>query len=143
MSVKQISVFLENKAGRLAHLTQVLGENNINIRALSLADTETFGIIRLIVDRPGEVYQLLKDMAFTVSQTEVLAIEIADEPGGLNRILTVLGENGVNLEYLYAFLEPKSTGAMVVLRIEDIDAAKQVLANHNIKTLQAADLYDL
>lgn len=143
MSVKQISVFLENKAGRLAHLTQVLGEKNINIRALSLADTETFGIIRLIVDRPGEVYQLLKDMAFTVSQTEVLAIEIADEPGGLNRILTVLGENGVNLEYLYAFLEPKSTGAMVVLRIEDIDAAKQVLANHNIKTLQAADLYDL
>lgn len=143
MSVKQISVFLENKAGRLAHLTQVLGEKNINIRALSLADTETFGIIRLIVDRPGEVYQLLKDMAFTVSQTEVLAIEIADEPGGLNRILTVLGENGVNLEYLYAFLEPKSTGAMVVLRIEDIDAAKEVLANHNIKTLQAADLYDL
>ena len=105
MKVEQISVFLENKAGRLAEVTRVLGEAGINIRALSLADTTDFGILRLIVDQYDKAREILKDKGFTVGKTEVVAVEVPDRPGGLGLVLQILAASGVNVEYMYAFVQ--------------------------------------
>ena len=103
MLIKQISIFLENKLGRLAKVTRILGENNIDICALSVADTTDFGILRLIVDRPDEAKQVLADNGFTVSINDVIAIEVEDKPGGLAKTLSVLDDKGISIEYMYAF----------------------------------------
>lgn len=100
---KQISVFLENKAGRLAHVTRVLGEAGINIRALSIADTSDFGILRIIVNDPEKAYRILKEADFTVSETEVIAVQVPDSPGGLATVLEQMSDADLNIEYLYAF----------------------------------------
>jgi len=143
MLVKQISVFLENKSGRLADVTRTLGENHINIRALSLADTSDFGILRLIVDNPASAYQILKNVGFTVSETDVIAVEIDDTPGGLSRILEILNNNSVNVEYLYAFLEKKTTAALVVFRVENIERAIELLLENQINVLKGEQVYHL
>lgn len=101
---KQISVFLENKAGRLASVTRTLGDADINIRALSIADTSDFGILRVIVNDPDKAYQVLKEAGFTVSETEVVAVQVPDSPGGLATVLEQMSEDNLNIEYLYAFL---------------------------------------
>jgi hypothetical protein len=100
---KQISVFLENKAGRLSHVTRVLGEAGINIRALSIADTSDFGILRIIVSDPEKAYRILKEANFTVSETEVIAVQVPDSPGGLATVLEQMSDANLNIEYLYAF----------------------------------------
>ena len=97
MQVRQISVFLENKIGRLAEITQVLGNKEINIRALAIADTTEFGILRMIVDRPQEAYEALEERGFTVSQTEVLVVEVEDRPGGLAQVVAILSKAGINV----------------------------------------------
>lgn len=120
--IKQISIFLENKKGRLAQVTKVLGQGNINIRALSIADTTDFGILRLIVNDSDRAYEILQKQGFTVSQTEVVVAEIPDCPGALCDILTILDDVNVNVEYLYAF---GATGAnhevLNVLRLDDTE----------------------
>lgn len=141
--VKQISVFLENKIGRLAEITKVLGENNINIRALSIADTTDFGILRLIVDNPKETYDLLKANGLAVSETEVIAVEIPDTPGGLASVISVINEAGINIEYLYAFLEKTSLKAVVLLKVEAVELAKQVLAAQGINMLTGNAIYQI
>src|SRR5512143_764081 len=103
--VEQIYVFLENKAGRLAEVTRILGDAGINIRALSLADTSDFGILRLIVNDREKANAVLKENGFTVSKTEVVAVEVPDRPGGLSQILQTLDNNSINVEYMYAFVE--------------------------------------
>lgn len=143
MKVKQISVFLENKSGRLAEVIQVLGMNNINIRALSIADTTDFGILRLIVDKPDEANIVLKKEGFMVSETEVLAVEIPDRPGGLAGVLKQLGDAGINIEYLYAFTGYSSGNALVVFRVEDCDAAIATLKEHNVRVLSGDEVYSL
>lgn len=143
MKVKQISVFLENKSGRLAEVTRVLGVNNINIRALSIADTTDFGILRLIVDKPEEANVILKKEGFMVSETEVLAVEIPDHPGGLANVLKLLGDYGINIEYLYAFTGYSSGNALVVFRVEDCDAAIATLQKENIRVLSGEEVYSL
>jgi hypothetical protein len=105
MKVEQISIFLENKAGRLAEVTRILGEGGINIRALSLADTSDFGILRLIVNDHEKAKKILKEHGFTVGRTEVVAVEVEDRPGGLSSILQILYEAGINVEYMYAFVQ--------------------------------------
>ncbi len=105
MKVEQISVFLENKAGRLAEVTRSLGEAGINIRALSLADTTDFGILRLIVDNYDAAREMLKSKGFTVGKTEVVAIEVPDHPGGLAQVLNTLAQANINVEYMYAFVQ--------------------------------------
>ena len=102
MKVKQISVFLENKSGRLAEVTRTLGKHDINIRALSIADTTDFGILRLIVNKPADANRILREEGFMVSETEVIAVDVPDRPGGLADVLEMLGKVGVNIEYLYA-----------------------------------------
>lgn len=143
MKVKQISVFLENKSGRLAAVTQLFAKKNINIRALSIADTTDFGILRLIVDRPDEAYQALKENAFTVSTTEVIAVEMADTPGGLAGILKTMEEEKINLEYLYAFIGTTSQNAMVIFRVEGIDRAIELLTSKGVKVLPGDKVYAL
>lgn len=143
MKVQQISVFLENKSGRLANLTEVLGKSDINIRALSIADTSDFGILRLIVSNPQEAFQVLKEAGFTVSMTDVIAVEVEDRPGGLGAVLKILDTAGINIEYLYAFLEKSSNDALVVFRVEQIDQAIELLAKNKINVLRGQEVYKL
>ncbi len=141
MKVKQISVFIENKSGRLAGVTRVLGENKINIRALSVADTTDFGILRLIVNDPVKAEEVLKKEHFTVSETEVIAVETPDQPGGLARVLNILEEKGVNIEYMYAFVGKTRENAVVVFRVEEIDRAIQLLNASGIRLLTGGEVY--
>jgi hypothetical protein len=143
MKVKQISVFLENKSGRLAEVTRILGSKAINIRALSIADTTDFGILRLIVNDPDAAYTALRDAGFMVSVTEVLAVEVPDTPGGLAGVLAILGAQGINIEYLYAFVAKASSDALVIFRVEECDRAIQVLQDHQIRVLDEAEVYAL
>ena len=132
MRVKQISVFIENRSGRLREVAAVLGKGKINIRALSLADTSDYGILRLIVDKPQQALNVLKKANFTLSETDVIAVEVSDRPGGLAEVLDVLGDAGINVEYMYAFVEKSSSNAVMIFRIEDIERAISVLTARNI-----------
>ena len=141
MKVEQISVFLENKAGRLAEVTNTLASNKINIRALSLADTTDFGILRLIVDDSEKAKSVLKDQGFTVGKTNVVAVEVVDEPGGLNHILNTLGDNDINVEYMYAFVMPGSKNATLIFRFDKTDQAVEVLSANNIPIIPEKKLH--
>lgn len=123
MTVKQISVFLENRPGTLAALTDVLSANQIDMRALSLSDTADFGVLRIIVDDSYKAAFVLKEAGFICSVTRVLALAVSDTPGGFAKAVTVLGENGINLEYAYAFTTKKRGLAYMILRVADNDAA--------------------
>ena len=143
MRVKQISVFLENKSGRLARVTEILEENQVNIRALSIADTSDFGILRIIVNEPEKAFKALKVEGFTLSETEVIAVEVSDTPGGLASALKILDESKINIEYLYAFLEKCSEKALVVFRVEQVDKAIEVLGQNGINVVRDKDVYQL
>ena len=143
MKVKQISVFLENKSGRLAAVTRALADASINIRALSIADTSDFGILRLIVDKPDLAFRVLQENSFTVSTTEVIAVEMPDQPGGLADVLQILDTKTINLEYLYAFIGQANHKAMNIFRVEQIDLAIEVLTKNGIKLLSGEEVYAL
>lgn len=144
MKVKQISVFLENRHGRLAEVTKVLGDNNLNIRALSLADTSDFGVLRMIIDHPDQAYMVLKERHYTVRETDVVALEVADQPGGLSGVLELLNAHDVNVEYLYAFPERASVdNAIMVFKFDHVDAAIEVLQKSKIKMMEAAKVYNI
>lgn len=144
MKVKQISVFLENRQGRLAEVTRVLGENNLNIRALSLADTSDFGILRMIIDHPDKAYMVLKENHYTVRESDVVALEVADHPGGLAGILNIFNEHDINVEYLYAFPERESVDkAIMVFRFDDPDKAIEVLSHNGIRVMEAKKVYNI
>lgn len=127
MIIKQISIFIENRPGRLAEITDIIAKNNINIRALSIADTTNFGILRIIVDNPELVEEKLRQYNITASITSVLSVGIKDRPGGLAEVLKLLAENGIAIEYMYAFLAKKEDEAYVIMRIEKDAQAKQLL----------------
>jgi hypothetical protein len=141
MKVKQISVFLENKSGRLAGVTKTLGDHGINIRALSIADTTDFGILRLIVSDPEKAVSILKAEDFTVSETNIIAVEIPDRPGGLGGILQILDSSQINIEYMYAFVGKSGANAVVVFRVEDIDRAITLLQQKGIALLSGTQIY--
>lgn len=144
MKVKQISVFLENRSGRLSEVTRVLGDKALNIRALSLADTSDFGILRMIIDHPDEAYMALKEQHYTVQETEVVTLEVADQPGGLAGVLEILQKNNVNVAYLYAFPERDSIDkALMVFRFDDNDRAIEVMQQNNIKIMDASRVYNI
>lgn len=130
MRVEQIAVFLENKSGRLAEITGILAENAINIRALSVADTADFGILRLIVDKVDAAKKALKENGFTVGKTNVIAVEVPDQTGGLAGVLKTVEQEGLNVEYMYAFVNKSGENAVLIFRFEDMDKA--------ISSLQAA-----
>ncbi len=143
MFVEQISIFVENKEGRLAEVTAILGNANINIRALSLADTTDFGVLRLIVNDNEKAEQVLKKEGFTVGITKVLAVEIKDEPGGLNSVLDPLCDNEVNVEYMYAFANPKCKNSIMIFRFDDYDKALKILEKQNIKIITSQEFGNL
>ena len=143
MKVEQISVFLENKSGRLAEVMRVLGSAGINIRALSIADTSDFGILRIIVNDKDKALAVLKGKDFTVSKTEVVAVEVADTPGGLSKILDLLDRQGGNVEYMYAFIERSSDNAVIIFRFDENDKAIKVLLGAGITILDGSKVYNL
>ena len=133
MIVDQISVFIENKIGTLAEVAEILGNAGIDLRALSLADTAEFGVLRLIVDDPNRAQSLLREAGFVVSVTQTLAVPIPDVPGGLAKVLKILTEEKVSVEYAYAFISRKQGSAYVILRVADNDLARDILIEHGIK----------
>ena len=141
MIVQQISVFLENRIGRLAEVTEILGNNGINIRALSLADTADFGILRLIVDDVEKAIKILKEEGLTMGETDVVAVEVPDAPGGLAQLLRILRDEGVNVEYMYAFVKAPAQSAIMIFRFEDTQRALDALSKNNLRILPGAELY--
>ena len=137
--IQQLSIFLENKPGRLAEVTSTLTKGGINMHALSLADTSDFGILRLIVSDSAKARDLLKQNGFTVSLTTVIALEMSHNPGGLNDVLQIFKENDVNIEYMYAFVH-NHTAATLVFRTDDGDKAIKILNENKIRLLTEAEI---
>ncbi len=143
MRAKQISVFLENKAGRLAEVTGILAEADVNIRALAVADTSDFGVLRLIVNDNQKALTALKHRGFTVGETDVVAVEVEDRPGGLHRILDILCSAEINVEYMYAFVTQSGSNAIMIFRFGNIDEAVNVLQQNNVTVINGSMVYTL
>jgi hypothetical protein len=143
MKITQISIFLENRKGRLYEVCSLLGQNSVNIRALTIAETESFGVLRIVVDKSDLAIKLLRDNHFVANFTDVVAIEVPDKPGGLASILKIFADNDVNIEYMYGFVEKFSDKALLVMRFEDTDFAQQILAKHNIHVVAEKDIQGL
>ena len=143
MRVGQISVFLENKTGRLAEVTEILSEAQINIRALAVADTSDFGVLRLIVDDNEKAEKALKDNGFSVGKTNVIALEVADKPGGLHRILALLTNAGINVEYMYSMVTQHNNNAVMIFRFDNTDNALKLLDEKDIVVINGSDVHHL
>jgi len=133
MAVQQISVFLENKSGRLAEVTEILGKGAVNLRAMTIADTADFGILRLIADDSKKALEVLEKGGFTAKVTTVLAVEVPDRPGGLAQVMRVFSENDVNIEYLYVSLERTKENAVIIFKVADIQKGTRVLEAHGFR----------
>ena len=141
MKIKQLSVFLEDRSGRLTEMTQILAEHEINITALSVAETTDYGIVRIVVGKPDVAQEFLADAGFSVSLTEVVCVGMPDKAGSLHYILEILADNSVNVDYMYAF--SNKDVALAVIRAEDIDRVIDILEKQNVKLLQQKDIYQL
>lgn len=141
MTVKQLSVFIENRPGRLSAVTKILGDNDVNIRAMSLADTKDFGILRLIVDDFEKAVSALKTEGFSVTTTQVLAVEINDRPGGLSEAMKALNNDNISVEYMYsAFINTKENTAYLILRVENVTAALEALSEAGFALISQQEL---
>ncbi|HAK94525.1 MAG TPA: amino acid-binding protein [Planctomycetes bacterium] len=141
MKIRQLSVFMENKPGRLRQLCALLGESGINILTASLADTEQFGILRIIVKDWQNAKQILEGAGCVVKTTEVIAVEVPDTPGGLAEVLAVLDEAGMNIEYMYAFTFRRQDRAVIIFRLKALDQAIEVLARRGIAVIDGAAMH--
>jgi len=143
MFVKQISIFIENKSGRLAEVTRTLANNSIDISALSVADTTDFGILRLIVNNPDKAEDKLRDAGFTVGITDVIAIAVDDVPGALAKALSTLDNTSVEIEYMYAFVGKTKDKALVILKADNKEAAVEKLSAEGVYVLKAEEVYNI
>lgn len=143
MYIKQLSVFVENKDGRLAEITTIIAKAGIDIRALSIADTTDFGILRLVVDKPYEAEKALKDAGLTVSLTDVIAIGIPDRPGGFAETITAVADKEVAVEYMYAFISREHDRAYLIMRVADNEKALAALKAHGCDILDGESVYQL
>lgn len=143
MAIKQLTVFVENKQGALVSITDILASNNINLRALSIAETQDFGILRLIVNDEKTAEKTLADAGYLIKVTDVVGVKIGDAPGKLTSALAVLDKAGINMEYLYAFMARTEKHAYVVLRVEDNAAAEIALENAGFHLITEADIAKL
>ena len=141
MFIKQISIFVENKFGRIAKIVDTLSENNINISALSIADTTDFGILRLIVNKPEDAVKLLKDSGVAAKCTDVIAVAIDDQPGGLSNVLDTLTKAEITIEYMYAFVGKKADKALMVVRTDDMEKSIEAFKASDIELVTSADVY--
>ena len=143
MKLTQISVFLENRKGRLYEVCRLLGQHGISIRALNIAEATDFGVLRMVVDKPDAAKKVLHDNHFVANLTDVIVVEVSDQPGGLADMLQLLNKEDLNVEYMYAFVEKRTDKALVVFRFEDTEKAQRVLAAHHINVIRQADLASL
>jgi len=143
MQAQQISIFLENKAGRLSDVTKILSDSGVNIRALSLADTSDFGVLRLIVDNNAKAEEALRNGGFTVKTTPVVAALVNDRPGGLHGILELLTKAGINVEYMYAFVAQSGDNAVMIFRFNKTDDAMAVLSENGVEIIDGEKLYTM
>jgi hypothetical protein len=143
MKLTQISVFLENRKGRLYDVCSLLGKNNINIRALTIAETESFGVLRIVVDKSDLAIQTLRKNNFVANITDVVAIEVGDKPGGLAEILKIFADSDINVEYMYGFVEKFSDNALLVFRFEDTDKAAKILTDKGVKVVTRREIEGL
>ncbi len=137
MIIKQISIFMENATGRLADVTALLATAQINLRAISIADTTDFGILRMVADQPDEAVRLLREAGFTARETDVLGVEVPDHPGELARIMSSFRDEGVAIEYLYAALEQRKDKAVIVIKVDDIKAGLAMLEKHGFSMVSS------
>lgn len=131
-TIEQISIFIENTKGRLAEVCGLLGEKNINIKALTIAESPEFGILRVVLDNASQAKNVLKEHGFIVTSAQVVAVEVSDTPGGLAKALKVLADNDINLEYMYGFVEKTSEKALMVFKLDNVEKAIDVLQKNNI-----------
>jgi hypothetical protein len=143
MKITQISIFLENRKGRLHEVCSLLGNAGVNIRALTIAETESFGVLRIVVNKPEQAVKLLRDNSFVANITDVVAVEVPDKPGGLADVLKILSQNDVNVEYMYGFLEKSGNNAILVFRFEDTAYAQRILAGNNITVVSSQNIKGL
>ncbi|MBR5438156.1 MAG: ACT domain-containing protein [Clostridia bacterium] len=143
MIIKQLSIFVENKKGRLAEITKAIAAADVDIRALSIADTTDFGILRLIVNKPDKAAAALKEKGITVSVTNVIAVGINDTPGAFSVPMQILADADIDVEYMYAFITRKSEKAYVILRVADNDAAAKVLADNGVEILTEEEFHEM
>ena len=143
MKLNQISVFLENTKGRLYEVASLLGKGKINIRALTIAETQDFGVLRIVVDKPDQAVAILKKKGFVTNLADIVAVEVNDRPGGLSAILKVLNDNAINVEYMYGFVEKSSDKALLVFRFDDPDKAIGVLRKNRITIVGRQDIANL
>ncbi len=143
MIIDQISVFVANKPGRLADITGVVSEASVDIRALSLADTTDFGILRLIVDNPSKAESVLRAEGLTVRRTKVIAARLEDKPGALHGVLKILTDAGISVEYAYAFINPKQEDACVILKVENNERAVDVFNKNGVPLLKPEEVYNI
>ena len=143
MRAEQLSIFLENKAGSIAEVTAILRDAGVNIRALSLADTTDFGVLRMIVNNVNKAEQALKTEGFTVGKTNIIAVNIDDSPGGLNKILDPIYAQDINVEYMYSFANPKQYNAVMVFRFDDTDKAIRILQENSLEIIKGEKVYNL
>lgn len=134
MIIKQISIFMENTTGRLADVTALLARSGINLRAISIADTADFGILRMVADQPDAAVDVLKAAGFAARETDVIAVEVPDQPGALATIMALFRDEGVNIEYLYASLEHSANQAVIVLKVDDVAGGLAMLQKHGVST---------
>lgn len=143
MQIKQLSVFIENKPGRLADITEVLAQNQVDIRAISVADTSDFGILRIIVDKPDQAVLALKEAGMTVSLSKVIAVGIGDIAGEFARVTRLLANEGIGVEYVYAFVSRDKGKAFVIIRADDGKKAAELLTEKGVQILCAEDIYNM
>ncbi len=141
MKIEQIAIFMENKPGHLQTICRAVADAGVNILTLSLADTQQYGILRLLTDNAARAREALASAGFVVNSTEILAVEVDDKPGGLLRILDVLSESGINIEYMYAFTSHSAEKAVMVFRFDKPDRAIELLQSKGIKVLSNIDLF--
>jgi len=141
MIIKQLSVFLENKSGRLTEVTKTMADNDVNISAFSIAETADYGILRMIVNKPEETVKILKEKDFSVHSTDVICLIVPHKPGGLYRALQILSDNSISVEYMYAFAMAEE--ASVVIRTDNIQDAIKVLQDHKLELKKASEIYQL
>ena len=143
MKIKQLSIFIENQPGRLYKALEILAQENVNIRALSLADTSEFAILRLVVNSPEKGMEILEKNNFIVKLTDIIGVELDDTPGGLTKVLKILNDENIDLEYLYAFTHDQTSKAILLLHANDLDEMINVLDSNNVKIVPADVVYNL
>jgi hypothetical protein len=143
MTIEQISVFVENKPGKLVEVIEALGAEGVDMRAMSIADTADFGVLRLIVDQPDKALAILRDADCVTSVTQVIAVSVTDTPGSLAKVLRVLSDAGISVEYVYAFITHEPGRAYVIIRVEDNDKAVSALTSHGVKLATSKELYEM